>query len=407
MTIGAARLSCDEVEAITIAVDRALAVAGKRRTVSLDLFFQLLHLRDAPTSALPELLALRDLLLGMESLALFRNATQCTLGHSRRLSTEFLPGWLIGRAQQTSAREAVTDLDNFLGCATLEVAEVLAVDGPDPTDAIQFGDYQLVPWRALPDSDAKWDAVASNLGAIPIPTAAVVRRHEIPSTHRFPWAPAPYEPSATLDPALDILRCVSAVTRSGYRLLHYWIEADPCMPWDLNRQSFGFDGRSLLRGASIAPRAAGEIQQTVAALATRTSADRDHLLVALDRFNLACATNHPVDRAIELGIALECVFAPKKLSEGISAMVRVRAARFLGGNADERRKTFETIKVLYALRSQVMHAGRFGAEESDKRWRDMAKVEQALEAGQVVVQRALLKVISDGPPDWEAHDLLG
>ena len=112
-----------------------------------------------------------------------------------------------------------------------------------------------------------------------------------------------------------------------------------------------------------------------------------------------------VDKAIELGIALESLYAPAKLSDGIAFAVRTRAARFLGGSPDERRRTARTLRDVYDLRSRAVHAGRFDAVEASKKWRDEALVVQVLEEGQRVVGQSLVKVIQEGAPNWEEFDI--
>lgn len=130
------------------------------------------------------------------------------------------------------------------------------------------------------------------------------------------------------------------------------------------------------------------------------------LRVPLDRLNRSyLAGIRSVDKAIELGIALESLYAPTKLSEGIAFAVRTRAARFLGGSLEERRRTVTTLRDVYDLRSRAVHAGRFDAEGSPKKWSDDARVRAVLGAGQHLIGRSLVKVIQEGEPNWEEFDL--
>jgi hypothetical protein len=112
-----------------------------------------------------------------------------------------------------------------------------------------------------------------------------------------------------------------------------------------------------------------------------------------------------VEKAIELGVALESLYAPAKLSEGITFAVRTRAARFLGGPSDARRKTAAILKDVYDLRSRAVHTGRVDTEEGPKKWRDPNAVLEVLQEGQHVVARSLMKVIEEGKPYWEDFDI--
>lgn len=112
-----------------------------------------------------------------------------------------------------------------------------------------------------------------------------------------------------------------------------------------------------------------------------------------------------VDTAIELGIALESLYAPAPLSDGIALAVRTRAARFLGGSLEVRRRTVTTLRGVYDLRSRAVHAGRFDAEGAPKKWRDDVLVRKVLEDGQRLVGQSLVKVILEGEPNWEDFDI--
>lgn len=59
---------------------------------------------------------------------------------------------------------------------------------------------------------------------------------------------------------------------------------------------------------------------------------------------------------------------------------------------------------MYDLRSRAVHTGRFDAG-NPKKWRNNEKVTKALEEGQKLVGRSLIKVILEGEPDWESFDI--
>jgi hypothetical protein len=133
---------------------------------------------------------------------------------------------------------------------------------------------------------------------------------------------------------------------------------------------------------------------------------RQRLRVPIDRLNKSHVLGiRSVDAAIELGIALESLFAPTKLSEGISYTVRTRAARFLGGSQSERHQISNTLKDAYDLRSRAVHSGRFDGDQAPKKWKDESRVRSVLENGQRIVGRSLVKAILEGEPNWEEFDL--
>jgi hypothetical protein len=99
------------------------------------------------------------------------------------------------------------------------------------------------------------------------------------------------------------------------------------------------------------------------------------------------------------------LYAPSKLSEGISFAVRTRAARFLGGSLEERKTTSQNVRDVYDLRSLAVHAGRFDTEHASRKWRDEAKVRLALAQGQRLVAESLMRVIESGEPNWADLDI--
>ncbi len=65
----------------------------------------------------------------------------------------------------------------------------------------------------------------------------------------------------------------------------------------------------------------------------------------MDRLNRSyLAGIRSVDKAIELGIAIKSLFAPKRLSDNIAYTIRKRATKFLDGSNEERCKTEKFMK---------------------------------------------------------------
>jgi len=140
-----------------------------------------------------------------------------------------------------------------------------------------------------------------------------------------------------------------------------------------------------------------ELQRCVANLKQRDSCHRARLRVTLDRLNRAALAGfRAVDRAIELGIALESLYAPDRPEGSITFALRMRAARFLGGSLAARRETFKIVNEAYRLRSSAMHTGLL--ENTDE-------VIGALQKGQSVVARSLKKVIEGGDIVWKDFDI--
>lgn len=79
------------------------------------------------------------------------------------------------------------------------------------------------------------------------------------------------------------------------------------------------------------------------------------LFVPLDRLNKAIRRTDIVDKAIELGIAMDAVFLEKE--KELTYKLKLRAALLLGKNFLERKKIMGLFKILYDLRSKAVHDG--------------------------------------------------
>lgn len=401
-----AHLTPPEKATLITALERALLVAERARSVDHGLFFQVLALRDAPDSALREIRELLSVIQTTPALEFFDHAYQCALGNMKDVNFHFLVQWLLSRGQQVGAKQTVNDVARYIESETIQVTAILAIDGFGVERNIELGEYELVAWDGVVITDTKWHVVASGLFGDNAPTAAVIQRHEVKRVHVRPWDSHGPNIPLSIEPALDVLRCVTAVAGAGFRLLHYWLEPEEWAPWAVSRSTFGVDSATLRCPTELSEAVVPQLRECVSHIQRLEESERLRLRVPLDRLNRSyLAGIRSVDKAIELGIALESLYAPDKLSEGIAFAVRIRAARFLGGSLEERSRTGKTLRDVYELRSRAVHAGRFDAEGASKKWRNDSLVREVLEQGQRLVARSLVKVVQEGEPNWAMFDL--
>ena len=396
-----------DADMLTAAVVAALGVSSKAQTINEALFFELSVLRDQPASASVELRQLLSAVQSIPALEIFAHARQCALGHEEHVDLRFLVGWLISRGQVVGAEQSVADLSRYLAADSFEIQEILAVDGFDVFGSVELGTYELMAWNQVPMTDSKWRVLVSAHFSGGTPRAALVRRHKIEPAHLHPWhGSTDYGARVSIEPALDVLRCVTATTGAGIRRLHYWFEPEEWAPWSVNRSGFAFDSTSMGWPVALDESQVLQLRGCVEHFMALDEGSRSRLRVPLDRLNGSyLARMRSVDVAIDLGIALESLYAPSKLNEGIGYAVRTRAARFLGGSIEERNAVVKRIKDVYDLRSRAVHAGRFDADDKPKKWSDEANVHKALDEGQSLVGKSLVKIIQEGEPNWEDFDI--
>lgn len=395
-----------EIASLVSALDHALLVAEKARTSNNALLFQVWALRDNASSVEKEFVTLLSVIQRIPALESFREGFQCGPGHYEPISFYFLVGWLISRGQQVGAACATSDLNRYLASETIEISTILAFDGVQVEHVSEIGEYKLVAWNDVTLSDTKFQIAARSLFGGRLPSAALTQVHRIPRAHIQPWDSQTHHISYSLEPRLDLLRCITAIAETGTRLLHYWIEPQEWAPWVPSRSSFGVDTTTLSHSKKLEETDVHRVRESFLSLQNMSDSEQLRLRIPFDRLNKSYLSGiGNIEKAIELGIALESLYAPAKLSEGIAFAVRTRAARFLDGSSDQRSEIVKTLRDVYDLRSRAVHAGRFNADSNNNKWKDENRVQNTLEKGQRLVGRSLIKVLQIGEPNWDDFDI--
>ena len=133
--------------------------------------------------------------------------------------------------------------------------------------------------------------------------------------------------------------------------------------------------------------------------------EKSVMRVALDRLNQALRRQNIVDKAIDLGIALEVMLLHgigEKDRGELSYRSSIRGATFLGGGKPERLKTLKLLKDAYGLRSKAVHSGVLKKEKKGP------PPERVLEDATSTCARIARKLIDRGSfPDWDAEYVIG
>ncbi|MFM9880610.1 MAG: hypothetical protein ACKVOO_09415 [Burkholderiaceae bacterium] len=386
------------MELLQAILERALAVVGSARSIKRELHFQIMALRDSPETALNEL---RELFAAVES-----NEELCAFGVSGDEGFHSLIYWLLSRSQQVGAKQAIEDLAWYLEASFVDASFILGLDGIRVVEPMKFGDFELVAWGDLELSDTKWNVASSCLSGRKLPSAVLVRRYRVDKSTIPPYLGLEHALLSAVEPAQDLLRCIALVSGAGIRQLHFGVQPEARAPLTVGLTYFGIDSSKFSNIVDVTQVSQLEIEHCFEALEKLENSRKIRLRLPLDRLNKSfLSAFDQVASAIELGIALESMFAPVKLSEGISYAIRTRAAKWLGGTLDQRKQIMEALKNVYDLRSLAIHAGRFDTEGAKKAWRDFEKVSAALGTGRRIVAESLVKVLLEGEPNWEDFDL--
>ena len=83
----------------------------------------------------------------------------------------------------------------------------------------------------------------------------------------------------------------------------------------------------------------------------------NNLQIPIDRWIKSKTSINPVDKIIDLGIALEAIYLPKNKTDQLSLSLRLRASWHLGKNKSERKELIDEFDAIYTLRSKAVHNG--------------------------------------------------
>lgn len=128
-------------------------------------------------------------------------------------------------------------------------------------------------------------------------------------------------------------------------------------------------------------------------------AEGDSLTRAIDRLGRSRIAVHPVDRALDLGMAAEIVLMHDqgRSNTEITHKIASRAAWLLGEDAGTRAEIFNQIKLLYAARSTAVHSGMLPSKSSVD-----------LDAADDLVAQVIRAILERGSfPDWMSLTLGG
>lgn len=131
-----------------------------------------------------------------------------------------------------------------------------------------------------------------------------------------------------------------------------------------------------------------------------TDSQRSKLDVPLHRLSEAARHHSAVDKAIDLGVALESLLLsdqPEQIQ--LSLQFRLRGAWLLGKDLESRKSVYQHLRDIYNYRSSAAHSGKL-----TKKVKDFDRARESLIGGLQLCADAIKAVIEEGEINWD--DLL-
>lgn len=353
-----------------------------------------------------------------------------SFGHA--VQPHMLPGLLLRQAVDGhDTREIVVSAIEFAadGRSHREIYAALAGIAVDREVDLSTG-LTIVPWSSVPNDEQKqafdrggFDPTSTTLGPFARLTAkptSALRAMLEPTQVLFRTAQEANpnilgERRAAVDVVYenmaDALRCMIAYTGRPLGFLGSWSRLRNDTARRLMGHAYGY-GDALFDHAvlrtSEAPTVldAEPIRTLCRQFHLMNPKDRRVLRIAIDRFSSALRETRIVDKAIDLGIALE-VLLLHDTSAGKGARDRgelkfrtaIRGSAFVGGSRLERVQTMRVLKKAYDHRSAAVHVGEL--DKIDSATKD---VELGLRLGLTIARR----LIEMGRfPAWDEECVVG
>lgn len=382
------------IEAIEVALPLLNATGGTEKVAIL-----LYHAADGPTKSDPRLMTLLSLLRAEPEFEPFDGYMQVLANSASRVEYGTLALWLLTRAQEVGASQAILDLDRYLAADQLPCTYTFALAGIKLPSPCSLGSgIELVPWDSLQASKQKHSIYGKFfMGSPPhLPTAALLRPVTLPKFHvrepdfKVHGSDLPHEE------LLDALLCSGLIGPVAPYLLASWLEPPEWAP--VLHGGYMMPPREGLSRIREWPAGGCERAcQLIAAFGMLPKADKARLRLAMQRLNSAMRRLTPVDAAIDLGIVLEILFLHDIKGERpeLTFRLRVRAARYLEADPQERHRVFNLLNDLYKARSAAVHTGHVPEKVKG------VPVKDLLDQGFILAATALGHLISNGDPEWD------
>jgi hypothetical protein len=207
----------------------------------------------------------------------------------------------------------------------------------------------------------------------------------------------------------DIIHCIAALGLSPVAILGSWTVLDSEMLQTFTGQAFAFTHAVFdraLHSASVKPLTLDghPLPELIARWKEFPIAEKPVLRVALSRLNQASRRNNDVDKALDLGIALEVVLLHELQPDRgeLSFRIALRGATFVGGTHVDRVANMRLLKDAYGVRSGAAHSGKVPAQT---RGRPTVEVLKDVSQLCAVIARRLIERGSF--PDWDVDFVLG
>ncbi|WP_124920915.1 HEPN domain-containing protein [Burkholderia sp. Bp9099] len=324
---------------------------------------------------------------------------------------------LLDHAVRIGVEGAIDALESFLTQDHTPALEILLIAGVRVPEVVEVCEgVMLSPVRDVPSESLirffemrnDWSLQHLVTGNSPF----VLIDHRAPVTAiwrkicvRPKWLDAPAFPTENVDPEpkvrlRDICNLLTICGPCSPAPIRHWIEPEDGM---LLKEHIGRAWAHPIDQVRVRDEmnlSAEQIDDFVGILTSYLNLDlhvKHAMTVPVQRLNRAIRQTDHIDRALDLGIALEALLLSKDPDRiQLSLQLRLRGAWLLGNTTEERREVFDQLKLIYDARSGAAHTGKIGSNPGE-----IARRQAAIDQGIIICARAIRKIVErNGFPEW-------
>lgn len=286
-------------------------------------------------------------------------------GSGRRINPVELSKWLVRRAHQVGLERAYAELQDLEQNSEVNIFNVTLINGLDFKGVINFNnDIKLSSYDLLPDS------IKSNVGQ---KVDSFIPNVHPPYTYLYQSYKADLISSCFGDDMHLALREYIKYEQLIVNYLSLYVSHNaPCVDkrWSLLEDHIPMAGlidNSYGSYLEIIPPKicedwSGIDTEEISAMYMKYIGIPEKMRLPLDislwRRTQAINTWNNVNKAIDLGIALESILTVPDTREQLSLQVRVLGSKLVSSQQEKRRKAFSYLKTVYSIRSSAVHNGK-------------------------------------------------
>lgn len=283
-----------------------------------------------------------------------------------RVNLAHFASWLAARAAKVGATVALQDVQRFLDKKKYPVVDVLVLSGIDIQQVYEVGSgFKFMPLSGLSSFDVShlsgYLYSQQQAWGSAHPSAALVAVDLLDPT-QDPWEEGEYDKIATERLAdQDLFWHVLCLQCSGGA-------PTPLGRWSLLPEWAPFSGRldggytsalEIKHSKTAQSLEHKDVEKAIALfkkLKLLPEKVRAPIVIALYRLSQSMNTWDKVQRAIDLGVALESVLVGDTKDQ-LSFQFRLMGALLSGDSLQERKRAWDVFKAVYSLRSNAVHNG--------------------------------------------------